>query len=181
MKRWMWSSLAALLVIATGVTLVALPKGQEWTTSSPEALAEFEAQRATRALSESEAVSEFLIGLFEVSDPRQARGESITARELHQKPHGTRVRACGLITMRQRPMTASGTLFLTLEDETGYVNTVIWPRLFEKQRAEILGATLLAVDGVMETDGEVHHLIAERVHDFSDLGTGLRNHSRDFC
>jgi error-prone DNA polymerase len=106
---------------------------------------------------------------------------AVTARELHRKPHGTRVRACGLVTMRQRPMTASGTLFLTLEDETGYVNTVIWPALFEKQRAEILRATLLAVDGVMETDGEVHHLIADRVFDFSELAEHLQSKSRDFC
>jgi error-prone DNA polymerase len=83
--------------------------------------------------------------------------------------------------MRQRPMTASGTLFLTLEDETGYVNTVIWPGLFEKQRAEILRATLLAVDGIMETDGEVHHLIASRVWDFSELAGSLNSKSRDFC
>ena len=106
---------------------------------------------------------------------------ALTARELHQKPHGTPVRACGLVTMRQRPATASGTLFLTLEDETGYVNAVIWPRLFEKQRAEILSATLLAVDGVMETDGEVHHLIADRVFDFEELTDKLRSKSRDFC
>ena len=83
--------------------------------------------------------------------------------------------------MRQRPMTASGTLFLTLEDETGFVNAVIWPRLFEKQRAEILGASVLAVDGIMETDGDVRHLIADRVHDFSHLAGGLQNKSRDFC
>ena len=109
------------------------------------------------------------------------RRRAITACELHGLQHGSRVRACGLVTMRQRPMTASGTLFLTLEDETGFVNTVIWPRLFEKQRAEILGASLLAVDGVMETDGDVHHLIADRVHDFSHLARGLSGKSRDFC
>jgi error-prone DNA polymerase len=109
------------------------------------------------------------------------RRRALTSRELHQRPHGSRVRACGLITMRQRPMTASGTVFLTLEDETGCVNAVIWPRLFEKQRAEILGSNLLAIDGVLETDGEVHHLIADRVHDFSDLADGLHSKSRDFC
>jgi error-prone DNA polymerase len=106
---------------------------------------------------------------------------TMTAEELQQQPHGSRVRACGLVTMRQRPMTASGTVFLTLEDETGYVNAVIWPRLFEKQRAQILGSRLLAIDGVMETDGDVHHLIADRVHDFSHLAGSLRSKSRDFC
>ncbi len=108
-----------------------------------------------------------------------------TASELHGMAHGSHVRACGLVTMRQRPMTASGTIFLTLEDETGYVNAVIWPRVWERQRAEILGATVLAVDGIIEksgkTENEVHHLIAERVYDFSNLAQGLQNKSRDFC
>jgi error-prone DNA polymerase len=112
------------------------------------------------------------------SQLRQRRAR--TARELRKLPHGSQVRACGLVTMRQRPMTASGTVFLTLEDETGCVNVVIWPRLWEKQRAEILGANVLAIDGVMETDGEVHHLIASRAHDFSHLADGLETRSRDF-
>jgi error-prone DNA polymerase len=113
--------------------------------------------------------------------PVLKRRRALTARELHALPHGRRARACGLVTMRQRPMTASGTVFLTLEDETGCVNVVIWPRLFEKQRAAIIGAQLLAIDGVLETDGAVHHLIADRVHDFSELAEGLRSKSRDFC
>jgi error-prone DNA polymerase len=113
--------------------------------------------------------------------PILRRRRAITARELHGLPHGTRVRACGLVTMRQRPATASGTIFLTLEDETGFVNAVVWPRLWEKQRAELLNASVLAVDGVVESDGEVYHLIADRVHDFSDLAEGLQSRSRDFC
>jgi error-prone DNA polymerase len=113
--------------------------------------------------------------------PVLRRRRALSARELHQQPHGCRVRACGLVTMRQRPMTASGTVFLTLEDETGCVNAVVWSRLFERQRAEILGARLLAVDGVLETDGDVHHLIADQVHDFSHLAGSLRSKSRDFC
>jgi error-prone DNA polymerase len=113
--------------------------------------------------------------------PVLRRRRAITARELHVLAHGARIRACGLVTMRQRPMTASGTIFLTLEDETGCVNVVVWPRLCEKQRAEILGASVLAVDGVLETDGDVHHLIANRVHDFSHLAGGLESKSRDFC
>ena len=81
----------------------------------------------------------------------------------------------------KRPTTASGTIFLTLEDETGFVNAVVWPLLFEKQRDEILCSHVLAIDGVMETDGDVHHLIAEQVHDFSHLSGSLRGKSRDFC
>jgi error-prone DNA polymerase len=103
------------------------------------------------------------------------------ASELSALPHGRPARACGLVTMRQRPATASGTIFLTLEDETGLVNVVVWPRLWQLQRSILLSATLLAVDGVMETDGDVHHLIAGRVHDFSELAEGLETRSRDFC
>jgi error-prone DNA polymerase len=104
-----------------------------------------------------------------------------TAQQLLQLQHGTHARACGLITMRQRPMTANGTIFLTLEDETGHVNVVIWQRLWERQRSLILNASLIAVDGVMESDGEVYHLIARRLHDFGALAHGLKTRSRDFC
>jgi error-prone DNA polymerase len=109
------------------------------------------------------------------------RRRVITARQLLQLKHGTSTRACGLITMRQRPMTANGTIFLTLEDETGHVNVVVWQRLWESQRSIILNASLIAVDGVMESDGEVYHLIARRVHDFGGLMEGLNTRSRDFC
>ena len=104
-----------------------------------------------------------------------------TARQLLTLKHGSYARACGLITMRQRPMTANGTIFLTLEDETGYVNVVVWQRLWERQRSIILNASLIAVDGVMESDGEVYHLIARQVHDFGELAKGLKTRSRDFC
>ena len=104
-----------------------------------------------------------------------------TAQQLLQLEHGTRARACGLITMRQRPMTANGTIFLTLEDETGHVNVVVWQRLWERQRSVILNTSLLAVDGVMESDGEVYHLIAKRLHDFDVLAKDLETRSRDFC
>jgi error-prone DNA polymerase len=98
-----------------------------------------------------------------------------------QLKHGTHARACGLITMRQRPMTANGTIFLTLEDETGHVNVVVWQHVWERQRSTILNASLIAVDGVMESDGEVYHLIARQVHDFGELAKGLKTRSRDFC
>jgi len=104
-----------------------------------------------------------------------------TAQQLLQLKHGSHTRACGLVTMRQRPMTANGTIFLTLEDETGHVNVVIWQRLWERQRNIILNASLIAVDGIMESDGEVYHLIARRVHDFDELARGLQTRSRDFC
>jgi len=58
---------------------------------------------------------------------------------------------------------------------------VLWPRAFERHRAIILGSNLLTIDGVLETDGAVHHLIADGVRDFSELARGLQRRSRDFC
>ena len=110
---------------------------------------------------------------------RQRR--ACTAQQLLSMKHGTRARACGLVTMRQRPMTANGTIFLTLEDETGHVNVVVWQRLWERQRNIVLNASLIAVDGIMESDGEVFHLIAGQLHDFDGLAKGLQTRSRDFC
>ena len=78
-------------------------------------------------------------------------------------------------------MTANGTIFLTLEDETGHVNVVVWQRLWERQRNIVLNASLIAVDGIMESDGEVFHLIAGQLHDFDGLAKGLQTRSRDFC
>lgn len=104
-----------------------------------------------------------------------------TAQQLLKLKHGSHARACGLITMRQRPMTANGTIFLTLEDETGYVNVVVWQRLWERQRSIVMNSSLIAVDGVMESDGEVYHLIARQLHDFDELAKGLKTRSRDFC
>ncbi len=110
---------------------------------------------------------------------RQRRAR--TAAEVIALPHGSHTRTGGLVTMRQRPQTANGTLFLTLEDETGTVNVVLWPRVWERQRALVLRAGLLGVDGILESDGDVHHLIAGRLHDYDSLMRGFRARSRDFC
>ncbi len=94
--------------------------------------------------------------------------------------HGDRLRAAGLVINRQRPATASGVLFMTLEDETGQINLVLWPHLLERQRRIALGARLLGVDGHVEREGEVIHLIARRLTDLSPLLGRLTTHSRDF-
>jgi error-prone DNA polymerase len=86
----------------------------------------------------------------------------------------------GLVTCRQRPDTASGVIFVTLEDETGNVNVVVWKALGERQRAALLGARLLAVQGVIERDGDVVHLVARRLADYSGLLGPLAAASRDF-
>jgi error-prone DNA polymerase len=104
----------------------------------------------------------------------------VTAEDLKSMPHGSRASAAGLVTCRQRPDTASGVIFVTLEDETGCINVVVWRRLGERQRRELLGARLLGVQGVIERDGEVVHLVARRLLDYSALLGPLAAASRDF-
>ncbi|AOY02247.1 error-prone DNA polymerase [Jeongeupia sp. USM3] len=104
----------------------------------------------------------------------------LTAAELAGLPAGMPARACGLVVGRQRPGTASGVVFVTLEDETGNVNVIVWSDLAERQRRELLGAQLLAVYGVVQREGEVVHLLAKRLADKSGLLGELRVNSRDF-
>jgi error-prone DNA polymerase len=104
----------------------------------------------------------------------------ITADELRHGPQGRLVRAAGLVTCRQRPDTASGVVFVTLEDETGCINVVLWRSVVERQRREMLGARLLGVHGVIEREGEVVHLVARRLFDHSALLGPLAAASRDF-
>lgn len=103
-----------------------------------------------------------------------------TAEKIRLLPSGSRVRAAGIVTGRQRPSTASGTVFVTLEDETGYVNVIVWPNLTERQRRELLGARLMGVEGVLEREGEVMHLVARRLSDHGALLGNLVTTSRDF-
>ncbi len=79
------------------------------------------------------------------------------------------VKICGLITVRQRPGTSKGVLFITIEDDTGFANIVVWSTVFEKYRKEILRAKLLMVAGKIQVEGEVIHVIAERCFDMSGL------------
>ena len=111
---------------------------------------------------------------------RLARQRLATAEEIRRLPHGSFTRACGIVTGRQRPDTASGVVFVTLEDETGYVNVVVWASLAERQRRELLGARLMAVHGVIEREGEVVHLVARRLVDASAALGRLITRSRDF-
>jgi error-prone DNA polymerase len=104
----------------------------------------------------------------------------IKAEELQALPHGSAARIAGLVTCRQRPDTASGVIFVTLEDETGNVNVVVWKSLSERQKPALLGARLLAVQGVIERDGDVVHLVARRLADYSRLLGPLAAASRDF-
>lgn len=89
-------------------------------------------------------------------------------------------RACGLVTTRQRPGTAKGTVFVTLEDESGYVNVIVRPDLADRQHAELTQSGLLGVYGVWQRHEEVCHLIAHRLVDLTPLLGALRPRSRDF-
>ncbi|KVD94623.1 DNA polymerase [Burkholderia stagnalis] len=104
-----------------------------------------------------------------------------TAEQLATLRNGQLARACGLVTVRQRPGTANGVIFLTLEDETGQVNVILWPSLLEKFRKEALGAQLLAVYGVWQVEGKVRHLIASKLVDRTELLGALPTTAREFC
>jgi error-prone DNA polymerase len=111
---------------------------------------------------------------------RLTRLKLLTAERLRALPHGRVARAAGLVTCRQRPDTSSGVIFVTLEDETGCVNVIVWRDLVERQRRELLGAHLLGVEGVIERDGEVVHLVARRLFDHDFLLGRLAVSSRNF-
>ena len=102
------------------------------------------------------------------------------AAVLRSYPDGRLARASGLVTHRQRPDTAKGTIFVTLEDETGAVNVIVWPRVAEAQRRPLVAARLLTVYGVWQREGEVMHLVATRLVDHTPLLGGLAAPSRDF-
>ncbi len=108
----------------------------------------------------------------------------MTAAQLNDLPDGRSVAACGIVTMRQQPQTAKGVTFVTLEDESGSVNVIVWKALRERQRTELLHARLLAVYGQWQRDqdsgGQVRHLIARRLRDLTPLLGALRTQGREF-
>jgi len=103
-----------------------------------------------------------------------------THKELHQLNHKRFVRIAGIVTGRQRPGSAAGVIFITLEDETGNSNIIVWKDLVTRRRAEIIQAKLLKVKGVMEREGSVIHVIAGDVEDLTPLLGSLDTQSRDF-
>ncbi len=119
--------------------------------------------------------------------PRLKRMKLQSAAELHDLPSGRKVRTCGIVTVRQQPQTAHGTIFLTLEDETGPVNVIVWKSVREGQRDALLKSRLLAVEGTWQRDqesgGQVRNLIARKLTNLTPLLGRLgeqTNSSRDF-
>jgi single-strand DNA-binding protein len=93
----------------------------------------------------------------------------LTAAELALPPNGARVAVAGLVICRQRPGTARGVIFVTLEDETGTANIVVWAQIFERFRRAVIAGRCLKVTGRIQREAEVIHVVAEDVEDISAL------------
>ena len=117
---------------------------------------------------------------LEILRARLKARRCLNSRALRALMHGTPVRHAGLVTSRQRPSTANGTTFLTLEDEHGMVNVIVWRSLYEQQRRVLLESRLLCVEGRVESADGVQHLVASRLHDLSALLGELDVRARDF-
>jgi error-prone DNA polymerase len=102
------------------------------------------------------------------------------AEVLNHYGDGQLARGCGLVTVRQRPGTAKGVVFITIEDETGNVNVIVWPSLVEQQRREVMGSRLLGVYGQWQMANNVRHLVAKRLVDLTHMLGELDTRSRNF-
>lgn len=103
-----------------------------------------------------------------------------SSAHLREQPNRRLVRACGIVTVRQRPGTSKGVVFITLEDEAGQINLIVRPRIVERQRREVLSARLLGAYGVWQSEGGVQHLVVGRLVDLSPLLGKLATTSRNF-
>jgi error-prone DNA polymerase len=111
------------------------------------------------------------------------RRNIITAGELQdpgRSPHGRWVKVAGLVLLRQRPGTASGVVFETIEDETGSANLILWSTVYDRYRPAARHATLLQAEGYVQREGQVVHVLAKRLFDLSHLIHGYDVRSRDF-
>ncbi len=110
----------------------------------------------------------------------QIRQPCIAAAELWNLPNGAQVYVVGLVITRQRPGSAGNVTFVTLEDETGFINLVIWERTAKKQRRVLLNTSIMGVHGIVQKQDGVLHVIVQRLEDCSSLLDSLRTKSRDF-
>ncbi|MFP7571309.1 OB-fold nucleic acid binding domain-containing protein [Marivita sp. S2033] len=93
----------------------------------------------------------------------------LTASQLRLPPNGARIAVAGLVILRQRPGTAKGVIFLTLEDETGTVNVIVWRKMYERFRRAVIAGRMLRVIGRVQSEGDVIHVIAEEIEDISAM------------
>ncbi len=108
------------------------------------------------------------------------RYQYVAARQLPTMSSGQRLNVAGLVITKQRPGTASGVTFVTLEDESGQINLIIWKKIAEEFRSELLNARLLGIAGELQIEGKVIHVIARQLFDHTDMLGGLSVRSRDF-
>jgi error-prone DNA polymerase len=97
------------------------------------------------------------------------RQRIVRCDELSRVRDGRRLTVAGIVLVRQRPGSARGVLFVTIEDETGHANLILWPSVFERQRRLILTAGMIACHGKVQRESEVIHVIADRLTDLSPL------------
>lgn len=94
---------------------------------------------------------------------------ALIATRLTEPPNGARVTVAGLVILRQRPGTANGVIFVTLEDETGVVNVIVWRSMYEQFRRAVIAGRMLRVTGRIQRENNVTHVIAEHVEDISPM------------
>jgi error-prone DNA polymerase len=104
----------------------------------------------------------------------------VTSASLRELPHGRVVRVAGIVTARQRPQSAGGVMFITLEDETGYVNLIVWERVWSRARRIASGSRLLEAHGMLQKEGLVTHVVAQSLLDRTRLLGTIVTQSRDF-
>jgi DNA polymerase III alpha subunit len=98
---------------------------------------------------------------------------------LRTTPSGTRVRISGLVTCRQRPGSAKGVVFMTIEDESAVTNAIVWPKVFERARPIVLGSRYIAVSGRLQSESGVIHVVADELEDLTPLLAQLAEHGAD--
>ncbi|MCO5083834.1 MAG: error-prone DNA polymerase [Rhizobiaceae bacterium] len=108
------------------------------------------------------------------------RRRVVTCAEAMRARDGRWLEAAGLVLVRQRPGSAKGVMFITIEDETGIANLVVWPKIFEKFRRVVLGSTMFAVRGRIQREGEVVHLVAHDLTDMSETLAGIGRRDAQF-
>jgi error-prone DNA polymerase len=112
--------------------------------------------------------------------PQLAEDGWLTAAEVAERPDGAPVATGGIVVTRQRPGSAGGVIFVTLEDETGYVNLVVWSRIADRHRKAMLDARLLGVRGRLQREGEVRHVVVDALEDRSALLGSIKARARSF-
>jgi error-prone DNA polymerase len=104
----------------------------------------------------------------------------VTCAEAMNAQDGRWVMAAGLVLVRQKPGSAKGVMFITIEDETGPANVVVWPSLFERRRQVVLGASMMAINGRIQREGDVVHLVAQQLFDLSHDLSSLADRNEAF-